>query len=256
MFRPNSSKQANAKKEGAGLAQAEAAKLIEAHVSYSHAIAAEVIRKLPPELEKKDIQGWAELGLVEAASVFDPSRGVQFKTFAYYRIKGAVYDGLRKMGWYSKGYYQQIRFEMHANDYLQDVSSEPPSSSASTTAQLHDLKEVTANLASCYMLSLEVMAHEPEDRSHRSAEEEALKNQQSRNLHASLAQLPETNRKVLEFCYFEGLTLAEAGERMGLSKSWVCRLHAKSLEMLRQSFLRMTAPGRGSNLATFPSPIR
>ena len=195
------------------------------------------------------------MGLVEAASAFDPSRGVQFKTFAYYRIKGAIYDGLRKMGWYSKGHYQQLRFEMHANDYMQDVSTEPSPPSASST-QPHELREITGNLTSCYMLSLEAMALEPEDHSHRSAEEVALRNQQSRNLRASLAQLPETNRKVLEFCYFEGLTLAEAGERMGLSKSWVCRLHAKSLEMLRQRFLRMTAPGRGGNLATFPSPIR
>ena len=81
------------------------------------------MRKLPPDLEKKDIQGWAELGLVEAANSFDPTRGVQFKTFAYYRIRGAIYDGLRKMGWYPKGQYRQMRFEMAANEYLKDVSA-------------------------------------------------------------------------------------------------------------------------------------
>ena len=102
---------------------ADVSKLIETSLSYSHAIAAEVMRKLPPDLEKKDIQGWAELGLVEAANSFDPTRGVQFKTFAYYRIRGAIYDGLRKMGWYPKGQYRQMRFEMAANEYLKDVSA-------------------------------------------------------------------------------------------------------------------------------------
>ncbi|HVI80768.1 MAG TPA: sigma-70 family RNA polymerase sigma factor [Candidatus Acidoferrum sp.] len=235
--------------------RAEVDRLIEAHVSYSHAIAGEVTRKLPPDVDKKDIQGWAELGLVEAANSFDHSRGVQFKTFAYYRIKGAIYDGLRKMGWYSKGLYHQMRFEMHANEYLQDLSSETPPP-GSPESQLQDMKGVTANLISCYMLSLETMPQEPEDQSKVSAEEQALRNQQSRNLRTSLAQLPETNRRVLEYCYFQGLTLEETGRKMGLSKSWVCRLHAKSLELLRQQLTRLTAMRVQPRPATFPGLVR
>src|SRR3954465_10734416 len=142
--------------------RAEVDRLIEAHVSYSHAIAGEVTRKLPPDVDKKDIQGWAELGLVEAANSFDHSRGVQFKTFAYYRIKGAIYDGLRKMGWYPKGQYRQMRFEMAANEYLKDVSA-GSMGAASPDAQLLNLKDLTANLATCYMLSLEAMPQEPVD---------------------------------------------------------------------------------------------
>jgi len=256
MSPPNSMKQSNPDVYGqAASARAEADKLIEAHVSYSHAIAAEVIRKLPPDLERKDIQGWAELGLVEAANSFDRSRGVQFKTFAYYRIKGAIYDGLRKMGWYSKGLYQQLRFEMHANEYLQDVSSEGLRG-ASASGELHDLKEVTGNLISCYMLSLDAMPREPEDHGNRSAEEEVVRQQESKNLRTSLAELPETNRRVLEYCYFEGLTLEETGRKLGLSKSWVCRLHAKSLEMLRQHLTRLTGVRVGPTPATFPGTIR
>ncbi|MBI3472861.1 MAG: FliA/WhiG family RNA polymerase sigma factor, partial [Candidatus Solibacter usitatus] len=80
-------------------------KMIEAYRSYAHAVAAEVIRKMPSSVEKSDLLGAAELGLVEAANAFDPGRGVLFKTFSYYRIKGAVYDCLRKMGWFSKSQY-------------------------------------------------------------------------------------------------------------------------------------------------------
>ena len=248
-------KQADSRVLGESPARAEATRLIEAHVPYSHAIAAEVIRKLPPDLERKDIQGWAELGLVEAANSFDPKRGVQFKTFAYYRIKGAIYDGLRKMGWYSKGLYHQLRFEMHANEYMQDVSSASPRS-ASPEAQLQDLKTTTANLTSCYMLSLEAMPQEPTDQKQISAEERVVRNQQSQNLRTSLSQLPETNRRVLELCYFEGLTLEEAGRKLGLSKSWVCRLHAKSLELLKDRLLRLTGGRSLPTLATFPDPAR
>ncbi len=233
---------------------ADVSKLIETSLSYSHAIAAEVMRKLPPDLEKKDIQGWAELGLVEAANSFDPSRGVQFKTFAYYRIRGAIYDGLRKMGWYPKGQYRQMRFEMAANEYLKDVSAGSPGA-ASPDAQLLNLKDLTANLATCYMLSLETMAQEPVDQSLVSAEEAVVLAEQNKNLRRSLSQLPETNRQILEHCYFQGLTLEQIGRKLGLSKSWVCRLHAKSLEMLRKKLVQVSAPAALPH-ATFTGTIR
>ncbi len=236
-------------------AQAEVSRLIETNVPYAHALAAEVVRKLPPELERKDIQGWAELGLVEAANSFDRTRGVQFKTFAYYRIRGAIYDGLRKMGWYPKGQYQQMRFEMAANEYMKDVAGEPPRA-ASAEAQVEDLKELTGNLMTCYMLSLESLPQEPVDQKQTSAEDVVVLGEQRKNLRRSLLQLPEINRRVLEYCYFGNLTLEEIGRKLGLSRSWVCRLHAKSLAMLRKHLLQLPDGGVGRASATFPGAIR
>lgn len=236
-------------------APAEVTRLTETNLPYAHAIAAEVSRKLPLVLERKDIQGWAELGLVEAAKSFDPTRGIQFKTFAYYRIKGAIYDGLRKMGWYPKGQYQKLRFEMAANEYLQDVSTHalPPTSAEN---QLQDLKDVTANVMSCYMLSLEAMPQEPVDTKQVSAEETMVRNQQRSKVRLSLAQLPERNRRVLELFYFEDLTLEEIGKKLGLSKSWVCRLHAKSLELLRKQLNQLLHIAGSRASATFSGIIR
>jgi RNA polymerase sigma factor for flagellar operon FliA len=233
----------------------EVTRLTETNLPYAHAIAAEVSRKLPLVLERKDIQGWAELGLVEAAKSFDPTRGIQFKTFAYYRIKGAIYDGLRKMGWYPKGQYQKLRFEMAANEYLQDVSTHalPPTSAEN---QLQDLKDLTANVMSCYMLSLEAMPQEPVDSKQVSAEEVLVRNQQRGKVRQSLSQLPERNRRVLELFYFEELTLEEIGKKMGLSKSWVCRLHAKSLELLRKQLNQLLHLTGSRASATFSGIIR
>jgi len=231
------------------------ARLIETNLPYAHAIAAEVIRKLPPELEKKDIQGWAELGLVEAAVSFDRTRGVQFTTFAHYRIKGAIYDGLRKMGWYPKGQYRRMRFEMAATEYMKDVSAEAPRT-ASPEAQLQDLKDLTANLMSCYVLSLEVLDQEPVDSAQLSAEEVVARSQQTNRLRQSLAQLPKINRQVLEHCYFKELTFEEIGRKLGMSKSWVCRLHAKSLEMLRKLLVQGSGAGASRSSATFSDTIR
>src|SRR5215831_7701936 len=133
--------------------------LILTYRSYAHAIASEILSKLPPHIEKNDIFGAAELGLVEAARAFDPSRGVLFKTFAFYRIRGAVYDCLRKMAWFSKAQYQQYRFERAANEYLSDYSSTAvPQGTAEEDYE--DLRNIAGSVVSCYMLSLDQFPQE------------------------------------------------------------------------------------------------
>jgi RNA polymerase sigma factor for flagellar operon FliA len=129
-------------------------RLIESYQDYAHAIAAEVSRKLPSQLDRRELEGAADLGLVEAAQAFDPSRGVLFKTFAYYRIRGAVYDALRKMGWFSKSLYQQYKFEMAANEYLKDHSESTPAA-GDVEAEYEEIKNFTGSVLSCYLLSIE-----------------------------------------------------------------------------------------------------
>src|SRR5581483_1465854 len=105
--------------------ESDAARLAELNLSYAHAIAAEVSRKLPRVVERKEIPAWAELGLVEAAESFDSFRGIHLKPFAHSRIKGAMFDGLRKMGWPSWSQYQRPRFEMSAYEYLFFLMTRP-----------------------------------------------------------------------------------------------------------------------------------
>ena len=205
-------------------------RLIETFRSYSHAISAEVLRKYPA-VDRDDIVGAAELGLVEAANNFDPSRGVLFKTFAYYRIRGAIYDSLRKLGWFAKD-AARLRFESGANEFLKDYADiAPPASSPDASAQ--ELQDLTTSVVNCYFLSLTSMTEELPESGVKSAEERCMDREISERLREALAKLPEKNREVLEAYYFQDETLESIGKRLGLSKSWLSRLHAKSLEMLR-----------------------
>jgi RNA polymerase sigma factor for flagellar operon FliA len=83
------------------------------------AIARKVKRTLGAAIELDDLVGYGSKGLVEAAERFDGRAGVAFTTFAYYRIRGAMYDGIRAMGWYSRADYARYRAEERANQYLQ-----------------------------------------------------------------------------------------------------------------------------------------
>jgi RNA polymerase sigma factor for flagellar operon FliA len=206
-------------------------RLIEAYRSYAHAISAEVLKKLPSSVDRDDVIGAAELGLVEAARSFDPSRGVLFKTFAYYRIRGAIYDALRKMGWL-RGEPRQ-RFEERANEYLKDYTAAAASGSSTASAESEELRQLTSGVVTSFMLSLDASDMEVADPATVSAEEQLIQSEARTRLKEALAQLPEDNRLLIEQYYYGDATLEEIGGRLGFSKSWVCRLHAKSLDMLR-----------------------
>src|SRR5437016_99917 len=179
-------------------------RLVEAYRSYAHAIAAEVWRKLSFALDNDDVRAAAELGLVEAAQSFDPTRGVQFKTFAYYRIRGAIYDGLRKTGWFSESRYEQYRFEIAANEYLKDQSV-AASPEVETQQAYDEMRNIAGSVVSCYLLSLESLTHEVADTSQCSPEQSAIDSEDRKRVAHALAQLPEKNRQVLENYYFRNM---------------------------------------------------
>ena len=100
--------------------------LIEENQGLVRSLALKIHRKLPPHVELDDLVAYGQIGLAEAARDFDPSRGGRFSTYAYYRIRGAIYDGLSKMNWFSRSEYRRIRYNQMANDTLEADGVKPP----------------------------------------------------------------------------------------------------------------------------------
>lgn len=205
-------------------------RLVETHRSYAHAIAAEVAKKLPSHVERTELRSAAELGLVEAAAGFDGRPGVQFKTYAYYRIRGAVYDSIRKATWFSSKQYSQYVAAAGVNEYFADQTA----AETGGPATLAELDRHVGAAVACFMLSLESSKTPVPADQRRSAEENLLADESECRLKAALEQLPERNRRIIEACYYQNRTLDDVGREMGLSKSWACRLHARGIEMLRE----------------------
>src|SRR5919108_1483276 len=70
--------------------------LIVSHLGLVRHTLSRLTAHLPPGVDIENLESAGTLGLVEAASKFDPERGVKFETFAAFRIRGAVFDELRR----------------------------------------------------------------------------------------------------------------------------------------------------------------
>jgi len=110
-----------------------------------------------------------------------------------------------------------------------------------------------------YLLSMDASNTEIADPNAVSAEEMLVTHEAQEQLQAALGQLPENNRRLIEDYYFRDATLEEIGGRLGLSKSWMCRMHARTLEMLRDLMEKANqAPVRNQAqpIATSAAPAR
>jgi RNA polymerase sigma factor for flagellar operon FliA len=202
-------------------------------------IAWKVRCKLPAHVDLEDLVGYGQVGLAEAARDFDPSRGSQFTTFAYYRVRGAILDGLSKMAWFNRSDYYQGRYEQMANDVL-GLEDSTTGQNAAVEEDARWLKGVTSALAVVYLFSRRAgeggaESQDVEDKASESPESIAEESELSRKLHELIDALPPDAAAIIRAAYFDGLTLKEAGENLGVSKAWASRLHARALGQLARS---------------------
>jgi RNA polymerase sigma factor FliA len=199
--------------------------LIEDHIGYAHAIAADMVSKYPSTVTRSDLKSAAEFGLVQAARAYDPKKGISFTTFAYYRIRGAILDEVRQL-------CRAARFEAVANEFMtEQVSNTSPKSELAAHKELQGL---TSQLMAQYLLSLDSVHLERVPETTKSPVDQLLFRETSDAVRRALAQLPERYRLVLQAYYYEELSLESIGRRMNLSKSWVSRIHGKALSSLRE----------------------
>lgn len=219
--------------------------LIAQHIPYAQSIASRVYQGLSSVVEYEEVLASARLGLLEAAKRYQESAGVDFKTFAYYRIKGAIYDGLRKAGWIPRTLYTKLKFEEAANDYLQFMSDHADSRKVEQSPEA-DLEGTVNSLASIYIISLDSSEEELqiEDENVPCLEQAAEFRQFRKHMREAINELPATEKKLVKMYYFQNKTLLEVGEELNLSKSWTSRLHARALEMLLKR-IRMMAMEEG-----------
>jgi RNA polymerase sigma factor for flagellar operon FliA len=210
--------------------------LIEQYTPFVRSIAAKIKKGLAKGIEFDDLLAYGMAGLLEAADRYDPKMGANFMTFSYYRIRGAIYDGLRGMGWVSRSEYQKIRFEERATQYLENMASREVvggDTNKSVEDNIEELANQVSQLVTIYVTSLEAMEDlQVEDKERQPIDERFADVEMKAHVREAIARLPEADREIVMLYYFKEFSLQEVGNQLGLSKSWTSRRHAQAIDRL------------------------
>ncbi len=187
------------------------ARLVEENLELVDKIVRGMLRRLPSHIDKADLVQQGRIGLMEAARRYDPTSAASFKTFATYRIRGEIIDGLR-------AHSQGRPAEAGWNESVESIGENASSGSGD---------DVSGFMSSVKALST---AFDLATSTSENPLEESL---EKTTLWTAVGRLPERERHVCELLYKMDMTMQDIANLMGTSKASVSRLHKRALERLR-----------------------
>ena len=222
--------------------QAERANLVERHLDLSRRAAAMVYPRVKEHIEFDELVALANAGLAEAATRYDPAKGASFNTFAWYRVHGAIIDGIRRNTNLPRRVWAKLVALRAASEYLEHRGERDQGALAQGTKPpegaeaLAQIKEAMAAIRTMYVTSLEGMQEKGFDPSGEAPTVgEAIDVQRlGARIRKAIETLPDKERELVKKHYWEGKNLLEAGAELGISKSWASRLHAQAVDRLRK----------------------
>ena len=209
--------------------------LFESSQGLVRSLALKAHARAPSSVALDDLIGYGQVGLAEAAQAFQPGMDANFSTFAYYRIRGAIYDGLAQMTGWSRSQRRRLKQQQATSEHLRQQAEASGSLEDETLADhCNWLVETTMQLATICLaadvgsgaddVSVDYRFGNPAEAV---AQEELLA-----RLKDAVEALPEGEAAVIRQFYFEGQTLTEVARQNGKDKSWASRLHSKAVSRL------------------------
>ena len=211
-------------------------------------VASRVATGLPASVDQADLVSYGMFGLIDALEKFDPGRGNKFETYAIPRIKGAIIDELRAMDWVPRSVRFKAREIEKAYSDLESIHKRGPTEkevAARLGVTLRELHDVINQISFVQVLQLDEILSVGSDRGEQVSlldtladrgtdPTTALEGEETRGLlAAAINSLSEREKIVVTLYYFEGLTLAEIGDILGVTESRVCQIHTKAVGQLR-----------------------
>ena len=218
-------------------------------------IATRLASRLPGHIALDDLISCGIIGLIDAIDKFDLNKNVQFKTYAEFRIKGAMLDELRALDWVPRSIRNKITILEGA--YLElEKRLNRTASDEELAAHLHlslnDFYKLLDETKSVSFMDIELLRQKSDDLAAISVAEAFTANDldpfaaisfaQMRGLVAqAIDDLPEKEKLIVSLYYFEELTMKEIGEVMGYTESRISQMHSKSMFRLRSKLKKILA---------------
>jgi RNA polymerase sigma factor for flagellar operon FliA len=244
---------------------AERQRLLTENLPEVRYIARRIHDRLPSHVPFDDLVHAGILGLIDAVDKFDPRKNVQLKSYARFRIRGAILDSLRQMDWSPRNLRRQAR---RIEDAIRELTVElghapsEPEIAAKLDLPLQDFQHLLGELRSLDIGSLqaqyEITGDEPASAVSTRPDEDpfhlTLRAELRVLLAGAIEELDAKERQVLGLYYLEELTMKEVGLVMGIGESRVSQIHTAALIRLRTRLqdrvgsstgARMVAPAGG-----------
>ncbi len=214
-------------------------------------IASRLALRLPSHISLDDLISSGVIGLIDAVQKFDPSKNIGFKTYAEFRIKGAMLDELRRLDWIPRSVRKKSHFLENAYAELQKSLGRP--AEAEEVAQslglemgeFYQLMDETkgislVNLEGPWQAAggaVEVLEHDlPEilhDENVRDSFMAAHFSELQEIVKRAIEALPDKEKVLISLYYYEELTMKEIGQLMGYTESRISQLHTQAMHRLR-----------------------
>lgn len=217
-------------------------------------IARRIHERLPQHVELDDLISAGTLGLLDACTKFDPKKNVQFRSYAQFRIRGAILDSLRTLDWSPRELRRKGRAVEDAVRKLTAQFGRAPSEPEIAHAMgisLENYQQLLGELKGLEIGTLHV------ERSEDSGEEElayipnpieddplfrCLNSEMKERLAQAIDQLPERERLVITLYYHEEMTMKEIGMVLGVVESRVSQIHSSAVVHLRARLAAFAKP--------------
>lgn len=227
-------------------------KVVEKYIPLVKYIASRVILGKTKYLEYDDLVSYGIVGLMDAISKFDASKGMKFSSYASIRIKGAMIDEIRRNSPVSKGAMDKLNRYNCAIDTLQNKLLREPTNeeiAKELKITLSEVGEIESYINYISIMSLESIIYSEdddvsimgiiEDKNSPSPEKSFEDKEMVEALAKAIELLNEKDRTVLNLYYYEGLTLKEIGKVLEVSESRVCQLHSRAIKNLRGAMKKL-----------------
>ena len=227
--------------------------LILSELSQVYYLARRVHERLPQHVEFEDLVHAGVLGLMDAVAKYNPKKNASLKSFAAFRIRGAILDSLRAQDWGSRPLRRKGREISESICRLANQLGRQPTEeeiAADLKLDVSELHKLLRRLDGLHVVgqmagskfddsdSQDLIANTPADENE-SPFELCLRSERSDYLAEAIATLSEKERMVISLYYREELTMREAAEVMGLAESRVSQIHSVAIAKLRAAIENM-----------------
>ncbi|NQX65787.1 FliA/WhiG family RNA polymerase sigma factor [Paenibacillus alba] len=219
--------------------------LIESYLPLVDYVSSRLAIGLPKSVSKEDLSSFGVMGLIDAVEKFDYARGLQFETYASWRIRGSIIDGLRQGDWVPRSVREKAKkvedaYQKLEQQYLRSVTD--AEISAYLQVSETDFQQMLQDISITTVCSIDDPIREEDSETRLSLlVDEKAKNPEFQvnefylkdSLAKAIERLTEKERTVVSLFYFEELSLSEIAEVMCLSPSRISQLHSKAILRLK-----------------------